>query len=410
ALPDMAHRLGIESLSDQERQGLALTLGSAEVRLIDLVAAYGALANGGRRIQPYLLERIEDESGRVLYAHEGAELAMAPSVLDERIAYLITDILDDEKARAPAFGQGGALELPFPAAVKTGTTSDWRDNWTVGYSTAWAAGVWVGNADNEPMERISGVDGAAPIWQAIMQSAHRPPLGDLPQSFRQPPGLVHVEVCAESGQLPTAACLHRKVDLFLAEHQPTGLCRLHRLVALDAQTGQLVEETCPSERCIWQRVTLWPSEALPWAEEQGLVRPLERQLLVSSGAASGEEAKAPWDRPGSVAVVSDSASGTGLQIASPDPNSAFLLTPELPDEAQQLEVVVVGRAASQDGTVALWVDGVRWHVWDAPPYSVLWRLAPGEHQFTAESGPLRSEPVRITVVQPKEAQARQGVP
>ena len=100
--------------------------------------------------------------------------------LDPRVAFLITDILSDERARVPAFGQGNMLEIGRPAAAKTGTTTDWRDNWTLGYTPDLTVGVWVGNADNTPMKGVSGISGAGPIWHDFMVTVTaRPPTARL---------------------------------------------------------------------------------------------------------------------------------------------------------------------------------------------------------------------------------------
>ena len=197
------------------RYGLALTLGGGEVRLLDLTAAYAAFANGGHRVAPFAISRIETLDGDTLFEREsnggrwkveGANAnVLQPStsslqpVLDPRVAYLITDILSDDEARRPAFGVGSALEIGRPAAVKTGTTTDWRDNWTVGYTPDLVVGVWAGNADNTPMRGVSGVTGAAPIWHDFMSSVLR---GAPSHDFDRPEGLVQVEVCSDSGLLP----------------------------------------------------------------------------------------------------------------------------------------------------------------------------------------------------------------
>src|SRR5690606_40574795 len=100
----------------------------------------------------------ERTNGEVLYEYQPAE---PQRVIDERVAYLISDILDDDRARLPAMGSPNPMELPFPAAAKTGTTNDFRDNWTMGYTPGLVIGVWTGNTDNSPMTNISGLEGAA---------------------------------------------------------------------------------------------------------------------------------------------------------------------------------------------------------------------------------------------------------
>ena len=167
---EFARQMGLESLGDDPGQyGLSLTLGGAEVTPLELTTAYATLANGGYRIPPATILRVENSSGEVLYAYEPP----APqSVLDPRVAFLVTDILDDDAARVPAMGRDNPLALPFPAAAKTGTTNDYRDNWTVGYTPGLVVGVWAGNADNSPMVDISGLTGAAPLWSDFMQSVY----------------------------------------------------------------------------------------------------------------------------------------------------------------------------------------------------------------------------------------------
>ncbi|MHB1357940.1 MAG: transglycosylase domain-containing protein, partial [Anaerolineae bacterium] len=249
AFTSLAQRMGISSLNDASRYGLALTLGGVEVSLLELTSAYGVFSNGGWRVQPYLIERIEDSSGHVLYqaTHPAPE-----RVLDERIAYLITDILADSQARVPAFGVSSALELPFAAAVKTGTTSEWRDNWTIGYSSGYAVGVWVGNADNQPMVQVSGVSGAAPIWNSIMRSIH--PSDPLP--FTRPAGITEVTVCALSGQLPNPACTQLRQELFLVEATPQETCTMHQ--PLVAEAGSTHSGTLNSS-------VVWPPDLVNWA-------------------------------------------------------------------------------------------------------------------------------------------------
>ncbi|MGB9879417.1 MAG: transglycosylase domain-containing protein, partial [Anaerolineae bacterium] len=199
-LVSLAQKLGMTTLQDPQRFGLALTLGGGEVRLLELTAAYAAFANGGMRVTPCPILRVEDINGQVLWTMQPS---VGPRVLDERIAYWITDILSDDSARIPAFGEGSALALSRPAAAKTGTTTDWRDNWTIGYTPDLVVGVWVGNADNSPMVNVSGISGAAPIWHNFMEEAHK---GKPVQDFVRPPGMVQVEICSESGMLPNPYC------------------------------------------------------------------------------------------------------------------------------------------------------------------------------------------------------------
>jgi len=239
AMTGLARRLGITTLDDADRLGLAVTLGGGEVRLLEETAAYAAFANGGHVVQPVLVLRVEDEAGQVLWESPSG---VGAQVLDPRAAYLITDILSDDLARSPTFGEGSVLALSRPAAVKTGTTTDFRDNWTVGYTPELVAGVWVGNADNEAMKQVSGVSGAGPIWHDFMEAALQ---GRPVQDFERPPGLVEVAVCARSGLLPGPDCLHRVRELFIAGTEPRISCDVHglpedALASADGLAGALV--------------------------------------------------------------------------------------------------------------------------------------------------------------------------
>ncbi len=200
-----ARMLGIESWQDDSSQyGLSLTLGGAEVTPLELTGAFSTFANGGYQVPPVSILKVEKSSGDVLYEHP---FTQTERVLDERVAYVVSDILDDDDARVPAMGRENPLDLPFPAAAKTGTTNDFRDNWTVGYTPGLAVGVWTGNTDNSEMIDVSGLTGAAPLWSDYMQSIYGEPAlldtlvvnGQAPPSeFVPPAGLEQAALCALS--------------------------------------------------------------------------------------------------------------------------------------------------------------------------------------------------------------------
>lgn len=377
ALPDLVRRLGIDTLNQPERQGLALTLGGAEIRLFDLTAAYATLAAAGARVTPYLVESIRDADGTILYAYTASS---REQVLDPRVAYLVTDVLADQSARAGVFGQNSALDLPFPAAVKTGTTTMWRDNWTLGYTTAWTVGVWVGNADGSPMDDASGVTGAAPIWNSLMRAAHR----QAAAAFTVPDGLVAVEVCALSGFLPGPACTRRRVEWFLEEHAPTDSCDMHTLVTYDARTGKPATAETPVDRRVYRSQTIWPAEVLQWAIDQGL-------------------AAAPTEQQHTAGISDmETDSSRGLYLASPEDGSMYRLSTEVPGSSQRLLISAVCELCDPGGRLLLELDGSRWHEWSSPPYTVYWPLEVGEHVLSLAYEPpngtrVESEPVVIAV-------------
>lgn len=203
--------LGFNSLDrPAEFYGEGLALGNGEVTLLELVNAYAALARGG----VWLPARFEMES----------PAAPPRRAIGRGEAYLITDILSDNSARAPAFGVNSAFNLPFDFAAKTGTTKDYRDNWAVGYTPEWTAGVWVGNFDGSPMRRVSGISGAAPALKEIALAMEKL-YGSTP--FRRPPGIRTVKVCPDSGLPPSAFCPATMDEVFSAANLPSGQCAEH---------------------------------------------------------------------------------------------------------------------------------------------------------------------------------------
>ncbi len=181
-----AHRMGITDLNS-DQYGLALTLGGGEVKLLDLTNAYAIFANQGRRVNPVAITKIEDFEGNVVYEEPSPSLEQ---VIRPEHAFLMSSILSDNSARQPSFGVNNPLNLPFQVAAKTGTTTDFRDNWTLGYTPDLAVGVWVGNPDNTAMQGTSGLSGAAPIWSDFMQQAINTLTGGNPARFVQPTGVV----------------------------------------------------------------------------------------------------------------------------------------------------------------------------------------------------------------------------
>lgn len=178
---NLAERMGITTLQDRSRFGLSLVLGGAEVRLVDMVSAYGVFANDGIRNPWALIERIELADGTVLEERSDQPFR----ALDAQTSRMVTDVLSDNFSRAPVFGLDSPLHIAGrPVAAKTGTTQENRDAWTVGYTPQLAVGVWVGNNDNTSMNYLgTGAGAAAPLWNAFMRAAH---VGVPIRSFPQP--------------------------------------------------------------------------------------------------------------------------------------------------------------------------------------------------------------------------------
>jgi len=213
---NLARRLGITSLNRPD-YGLSLTLGGGEVSLLELTGAYQVLANEGRRVAPVAITKVVDHKGSVIYEYTptGGE-----QVVRAAHAYLLSSILSDNNARAPMFGTNSVLALPFQAAVKTGTTNDYRDNWTVGYTPDLLVGVWVGNADYTPMVNTSGVSGAAPIWANIMQVGIQQLRGGSATAFARPSDVVDMTICSVSGTVPSEYCPSQRTEVFASDQGP----------------------------------------------------------------------------------------------------------------------------------------------------------------------------------------------
>lgn len=214
---DFARKLGITTLKDPSKSpyGISLVLGAAEVPLLELTTAYGVFANNGNLIEPTTILSIKDKYNNTSYTYT----PKAEQVLDPRVAFLISSILSDTSARAESFGN--ALTISRPAAVKTGTTNDYRDALTVGYTPSLVIGVWVGNNDNTPMDSVAGSLGAAPIWRRLMEAFLQ---GTKVEHFNPPSGLDLLRICKDKGLKVHNATSSAYFEYFLSGTQPTGFC------------------------------------------------------------------------------------------------------------------------------------------------------------------------------------------
>jgi penicillin-binding protein 1C len=237
----MAQRLGITTLTRND-YGLALTLGGGDVSLLELTSAYGVFANNGRRLPAFAITRIQDYQGNLVYEYKPPA---GEQVIRAEHAYLLNSILADNNARAPMFGNNNVLNLPFTAAAKTGTTNDFRDNWTLGYTPDLAVGVWVGNADYTPMVNTTGLTGAAPIWSQYMQQAVLMVTGGRPSGFTRPNGIVDKVICSISGTEPSEWCPAQRSEIFAFDQGPRSKDDdLWQEVNIDTWTGLRASAYC----------------------------------------------------------------------------------------------------------------------------------------------------------------------
>jgi membrane carboxypeptidase/penicillin-binding protein PbpC len=212
-----ANKMGLTTLTDPSRYGLSLTLGGGEVRMVDMAVAFGVFANSGIKQNLVSILKVEDWHGKIL---EETKIKEGDRIIPMEVAYIISHILLDNNARSAAFGESSYLNVRGhpEVSVKTGTTNDKRDNWTIGYTPEAVVAVWVGNNDNTPMSAVaSGVTGASPIWNKIMrETLDRIEDGKLAGTgqikekhshvwMSKPDGVIGHNVCATSGTLEATA-------------------------------------------------------------------------------------------------------------------------------------------------------------------------------------------------------------
>ena len=378
-LLDLLHSLGLTSLEESANYyGLALALGSGEVELRELAAAYATLARGGA----YAPLRYTVAEVSAL-----GQPASTTPVLEPAVAALVSDVLADPLARVRGLHGRGPFTMPYPVAVKTGTSSGYRDTWTVGYTRERTVAVWLGNADGAPTDRLTGGSGAGPLFADVMGRA----MQDVPQ--RAPlwdPGLlVSAEVCPLSGSPAGPACDERAERNFTVDHLPQGTCDLHVHVRRDPQAPAGL-------RCD------------PQAREVAVVLPPVFDVWLAERAAIGATPD-PYGRPWvpRSQVPGCAAPGLGapvVRLVAPAPGSVYAMgsgraesqTIELRAELQEggeaaartlgaLEFVVDGRIAGRSD-------------W---PYLLRIPATPGDHEVLARPADgrivARLEPIRFSV-------------
>ncbi|MGB2867005.1 MAG: penicillin-binding protein 1C [Bacteroidota bacterium] len=347
---------GLTSLTEPPGfYGYGLTLGNADVRLLELASAYASFARGGVW-KPWTI--VESSAS----ANSPREFR----VYEEESAFLVTDILRDPVARRPAFGN--AFRFPFQCAVKTGTTKDYRDNWTMGYTSEYTVGVWAGNFDGTPMRGVSGVAGAGGIFFDIMMTIYDQPY-KYPSDFRIPPGFRTERVCAVSGDLPNSSCGKTVVEWFAHENIPTKRCAMHQLYRVVNEDG------APLRRVF----EILPPEYRSWA--------LERRI--------------PTPPPGALRLNTDntpeSSRDKTLAIISPANGEVFKIDPVLRREYQAIKIAATIPPASR--SLRMRVDEDQVLPFDAN--GVWWELKKGRHQFQVEAvvegRRITSEVVRVEV-------------
>ena len=364
-LLEMLKRFGFASLDrDAEHYGVGLALGDGEVTLLELAAAYAALARGGELLPArVLLSRSVAGGGESALGTDAARRVLRPE-----FAALLSDMLSDDAARAAGFGRDSVLNLPFAVAAKTGTSKGYRDNWAVGYTHEITVAVWVGNFDGTPLRDASGITAAGPAFHELMLTAMR---GRTPAPLFDASALTEADVCTLSGKLPGPACEHRRRERFARGYVPTESCDLHVLAHVDAQ-GRETAARCGKGVRILER---YPLEFRGWAERAG--RPLVGLHVSASCPPEASAAAAP-------------------RVTFPRDSQTFTIDPDGP---QRQEIVL--SASADSARVRFIVDGQPTAELNAP-FHLPWRLAPGTHQVQVEAAATRSAATTFQVSLPAQ--------
>ena len=364
-----------ENARPARHYGLGLAIGALPITLEQLVGAYTVLTGDGR---------LND-----LVWYRGQPVSPGRRVFSEETARQVSLFLSDPMARLPTFPRMGWSEYPFPVAVKTGTSSNYRDAWAVGYSPRYLVGVWVGHPDYRPMSRLSGYRAAARIVQQVMNFLHRDQTDGLEDlSFPPPRGYRPLRLCTLTGKRAGRACEQISLEWFAPGTAPVETCSAHVQVAVDTRTGLLATSDTPSASTEVRTFFQPPSVFAEWAVAAGLPRPPTMpsrrspfRLDPSSKATS---------------VPSEAEVSTNVRITSPTHGIELFRDPETPPEMATLALRATVDPPSRQ---LLWtVNGMPLEL-TAYPYTARWRLEPGEHMFQAHvpNTPIASNVVRIRV-------------
>lgn len=349
-LLDKLRDCGFSSLDKElEHYGLGLTLGNGEVSLLELVKAYSLFARKGKNFE-----------GQKVFSPEAA--------------FLVSNILSDEDLRSRAFGYANPLILGVPMAVKTGTSTNWRDNWIVGYNRNITLGIWTGDFKNAPMNQVSGAIGAGPLFNTIVRLLEsRKEYPFLPVYERPPEKVEPIMVCKASGMTPSENCSSVATWYVFNENRSRPPCNVHRKVLIDTRNGLLASAFCPSKYKEERVYTYLPPEYSQWQAERGLEIPptTYSPLCPPEGITAG-----------------------ALVVTNPRKDEIYVIEPGYDRETQTLEL---------KGTSDPPVPAVEWIIDGLPvsmaqwPYSASWKLKTGKHTVCLQYKDRRSDVVEFEV-------------
>lgn len=353
-------QLGFTHLThDPEYYGLGLTLGSGEVSLWELAAAYLRVAHQGKAVP--------------LVTYFGEETEQLEGTPEPTSWELVRDMLGDRHARATAFGVDSVLNLPFPAAVKTGTSSDYRDTWSVGFSADYTVATWVGNFDGTPMQQISGVMGAAPLWHRIMQHLHET---TEPADFSPPSGLVQHPICAVTGQIldDNRFTSSPKVGAGLSISSPINQ-------VLDKPTPTEPNSTCPSAMVLEY---LYPEDL-----EKSNPKNKSIELPPEYNEWLSQQPENQWDGQ--------------LRIVFPEQDDYFLLASQARQD-NRLEFKLAGK---REEPVEWWLNGEK--IATTQSHSLFWNMKLGNWQLEVKTaGGEERDTIMFQVQAPPKKTTRRG--
>ncbi len=363
---ETAYDLGLTTLEPIKetlsRVGLSLALGGGEVRLLDLTAAYGAFMNGGYRVEPVAILKVEDADGKVL---EEVKPKKGKRVLDEQHAFLIADILSDNSARTEVFGPNSQLNIPG-VAVKTGTTNDKRDNWTVGGNGNAVVGVWVGNNDNSPMLQVaSGVSGASPIWRRIVTKALE---GKPKTAFETPNGITQTSVDVVSGYRAHDGFPSR-LEYFAKGTEPSGDDPIHTRLRVCKSDGKLATPSDIAAGNYEEKEYFVLKEEDPTGGINGQ-NMWQKGILDWISTQSDARYRPPTDYCGS-------ANPVNVEFINPKDRTSNL--------ANNFEIRISAASTSEIVQVELEVDGVKVRTFTKPPFTENVNLDDGVHTLRAKA-------------------------
>lgn len=392
-------RMGL--INDQEKgpnyYGLGLAIGNPEVTLEQLAAAYAMLANGGvLRPVRYLLDKEKEPNRRAIFLPQ--------------TAYIITNILSDPAARMLTFARSRVMNLPFPVAMKTGTSTFYRDLWTIGYTPDYTVAVWVGNFDGSSTEKMSGVAAAAPVFSEIMNHLYRE---SAPTPFKKPKGIEWATVCGYSGMKPSEYCTHTITQPFITGTGPASVCTFH---TKDNTNHQL---SAPYAAWLFEKnsagfagryrlsgfgenldmIFYDPWQGLPANSSQTAVRIKNANNMIVSDAKERQ-------RPAQSAVLHYSINADNPistpQTAYSGKNNITIIYPLDRDsfvlnKYEENQVVKFQAITAQPVPYVDWFINGNHYKRTGPPYQAYWPLEPGAYRVSAVDPSQNGDSVRIKV-------------